>query len=80
MFLKFLLFNLLLLLCIALFTLWERKILRFAQNRKGPNIVGILGIIQPFRDGIKLLTKTIQFPQRQYTPFSLGAPFIFFFF
>lgn len=35
----------------------ERKIIGFRHNRKGPNKVGYLGLLQPFRDGIKLFIK-----------------------
>lgn len=65
------------LLCIAFFTILERKILRFTQNRKGPNLVGPLGILQPFSDGLKLLTKNSLFPYNSKIVFM--APVLFFF-
>jgi len=46
-----------LLVGIAYLTILERKILRYIQFRKGPNKVGIIGLLQPFRDGLKLLRK-----------------------
>ncbi|EZA46596.1 NADH-ubiquinone oxidoreductase chain [Ooceraea biroi] len=44
---------------VAYLTLLERKVLRYIQYRKGPNKVGVIGVFQPVRDAIKLLSKEI---------------------
>ena len=50
-----------LLLRVAFLTLVERKVLAFSQIRLGPNKTLVGGIVQPFSDAIKLLTKSIIF-------------------
>jgi len=47
------------LLCVAFFTLAERKGMASIQRRIGPNVVGIWGFFQPFADALKLLGKEI---------------------
>lgn len=47
------------LIAVAYLTLWERRLLGFMQVRLGPNRVGPLGLLQPFADALKLLTKEI---------------------
>lgn len=64
---------------IAISTLLERKILGSIQRRKGPNVHGILGFLQPFADGLKLLLKETIAPEKSnYWAFLLSPVVTFF--
>ena len=51
-----------LLISVAYFTLAERKILGAIQRRRGPNVIGVFGILQPLADGLKLFIKEAILP------------------
>jgi NADH-quinone oxidoreductase subunit H len=53
----------LILFSVAFYTVIERKIMASIQRRKGPNVVGFWGLLQPFADGIKLILKELHFPK-----------------
>lgn len=55
---------LMVLLAVAFFTLVERKVMGFMQRRRGPNVVGFYGVLQPLADGVKLLLKETILPSR----------------
>lgn len=60
--LKILLLIIFILISVAFFTLAERKILASTQRRRGPNVIGFYGLLQPIADGVKLFMKESIFP------------------
>ena len=63
-----------LLLSVAYFTIAERKIMGAIQIRRGPNVVGYIGLLQPLADGAKLFLKEIIFPNSANELVFLLAP------
>lgn len=61
-FISWLVHCLLVLLSVAFFTLFERKVIGLFHNRVGPNKVSFIGIVQPLLDAFKLLTKQNMVP------------------
>jgi NADH-quinone oxidoreductase subunit H len=59
---------------VAYFTLAERKIMASIQRRRGPNVVGIFGLLQPLADGLKLLCKEMVVPTKANSVVFLVAP------
>ncbi len=51
-----------LILCVAFYTLAERKVIGFMQSRRGPVFIGPLGLLQPFADVAKMLFKELILP------------------
>jgi NADH-quinone oxidoreductase subunit H len=68
-----------LLIPVAYFTLAERKILGAAQRRRGPNVIGIYGLLQPLSDGFKLLVKETVLPSNSNKYLFILSPMITFF-
>jgi NADH-quinone oxidoreductase subunit H len=67
-----------LLISVAYFTLAERKILGAIQRRRGPNVVGVYGLLQPLSDGFKLLVKETVLPSNANKFIFIIAPIITF--
>lgn len=73
---KFLFIIVPVLISVAYLTLAERKILGYTQSRKGPNVVGIYGLLQPLADGVKLFCKEIVIPNHVNVFLYLWAPIL----
>lgn len=65
-----------LLIAVAYVTLVERKILGSIQLRKGPNEVGIWGLLQPLSDGLKLFSKETILPSHANISVFLMGPIL----
>jgi len=67
-----------LLLGVAYLTLAERKVIAAMQIRRGPNVVGPFGLLQPIADGVKLLLKETIVPSSANRVVFLAAPMVTF--
>ena len=86
LFLEFIIINIIkyltiivpLLVAVAYLTLMERKVIGSIQRRKGPNVVGIGGLLQPLSDGLKLFLKESIIPNHSNRILFLFAPVLTF--
>ena len=67
-----------LLLAVAFFTVAERKIMGAVQRRRGPNVIGFIGLLQALADGLKLFVKETTFPSNSNLAVFLLAPILSF--
>lgn len=80
----FILFSLIkvvcLLICIAYYTAAERKVMAAIHRRRGPNVVGFWGLLQPIADGIKLILKEMIVTAKVNSVLFVAAPLSIFIF
>ena len=67
-----------LLISVAYFTIAERKLMGSIQRRRGPNVIGFLGLLQPLADGLKLFVKETILPSNSNILIFIIAPLITF--
>ena len=67
-----------LLISVAYFTIAERKIMGSIHRRRGPNVIGFLGLLQPLADGLNLFAKETIFPSNSNILIFLLAPMLSF--
>lgn len=75
---KILLVTVPLIICMAMLTYAERKVIASMQLRRGPNVVGPFGLLQPFADGLKLIFKETIIPTQSNKVMFMLAPMITF--
>lgn len=75
---KILLLTVPLIICMAMLTYMERKVIGGMQLRKGPNVVGPFGLLQPFADGLKLILKEPMTPTNANKLVFMLAPMLTF--
>ena len=75
---KFLAIAVPLLVAVAYLTLLERKVIASMQRRKGPNVVGAYGLLQPLADGLKLFLKESIVPASAHKGIFILSPILTF--
>nr|ALO20765.1 NADH dehydrogenase subunit 1 [Staurostoma mertensii] len=73
---KFIIIAVPVLISVAYLTLAERKVIGYTQTRKGPNVVGIYGLLQPLADGVKLFSKEMVIPNHVSIVLYFFAPIL----